>query len=219
MDQSKAADTIYDQTKKEADEDKKSDEESEDKKSEEGEKKSDEEDKEGEKKSDEDKKSDEEDKKEDDKKDEEKSEPYKIELPDDLKVDKELVGELEVFANEHGIPKDKAEEFAKEIVAKQEASIQTVLDTWENESKADEEIGGAKFDENVAVAMKAVDRFGGPQLKSALEETGLGSHPEVIRAFFKVGKAMSDDAMFTSGNEKPAKKGGIESIYSTMEET
>ncbi|MEI6907818.1 peptidase, partial [Klebsiella pneumoniae] len=39
--------------------------------------------------------------------------------------------------------------------------------------------------------------FGTPELKEYLNGTGLGNHPELVKAFIKVGKAMSEDGMVT----------------------
>jgi hypothetical protein len=83
---------------------------------------------------------------------------------------------------------------------------------WETASKSDKEFGGDKFDANLAVAKKALDAFGTPELRALLgpydpknnpKGTGLGNHPEIIRAFLKAGKAISEDK-FVSGTRAPA---------------
>ena len=76
---------------------------------------------------------------------------------------------------------------------------------WVAAAKADGEIGGADHADKVAVAKDALKRFGTPELTTALEDSGLGSHPEVVRFFHRVGKAIADDAVVlptTSGGPR-----------------
>jgi len=91
----------------------------------------------------------------------------------------------------------------KAKVAEQAFQEQTA--TWQQEVKADKELGGTKYDENLAIASQALKQFGSPEFKQILEETGLGSNKEVIRAFFHIGKELSEGRMIpgdTTGGEK-----------------
>lgn len=104
---------------------------------------------------------------------------------------------------------------AKELNLTQEAA-QTILDrmapiiaqnqtdqlaaartSWAEAAMADGEFGGAKFKENIAMATKAMEHFASSELKTLLNETGLGNHPEVVRVFVKIGKAISEDSLVT----------------------
>jgi len=62
---------------------------------------------------------------------------------------------------------------------------------WVGQCKADPEFGGSDFHRNLRIAKTAVDRLGGRGLRKALEETGMGSHPEIVRAFWKMGHVLS----------------------------
>lgn len=67
---------------------------------------------------------------------------------------------------------------------------------WADEAAADPEIGGAKFEESKTLAAKAFDRLGfapDGKFRSFLKETGLGNHPEMIRAMVKMGRAIGED--------------------------
>ena len=72
---------------------------------------------------------------------------------------------------------------------------------WAQQSRADAEFGGEKLDENLAVAKKAVEALASPELKTLLEQSGLGNHPEIIRLFYRAGRSLSQDS-FVGG--KPA---------------
>ena len=81
--------------------------------------------------------------------------------------------------------------------------------------KVDKEIGGEKFTENLALARKALESFGTPELQDVLNMTGLGNHPEVIRAFYKAGKAISEDR-FIPGTPKGAEMDMAKRMFPTM---
>lgn len=70
---------------------------------------------------------------------------------------------------------------------------------WPAQVKADKELGGDKLQENLAVALKARDAFATPELRKLLETTPLGNHPEMIRFFYRAGKAISEDGFVPGG--------------------
>jgi hypothetical protein len=84
-------------------------------------------------------------------------------------------------------------------------------DDWRQQATTDKEFGGDQLNANLAVAKKAMDAFGTPELTKLLNESGLGNHPEVIRVFYRAGKAISEDG-FVSGQstqsrvDDPAKR-------------
>lgn len=83
------------------------------------------------------------------------------------------------------------------VQQRQADAWQAQTEEWAATVKADKEIGGDKLTANLGVAQRALDTFGTPELKEYLNGTGLGNHPELVKAFIKVGKAMSEDGMVT----------------------
>lgn len=73
--------------------------------------------------------------------------------------------------------------------------------SWEDAARNDPDIGGAKFDETKALARQTFVRFGvkgdGPFLK-LLEESGLGSHPDMIRVMANIGRLTGEAGVDTS---------------------
>lgn len=70
---------------------------------------------------------------------------------------------------------------------------------WLDASKNDETIGGAKFDENLGLAAKALDALGfkeGHPFRQALDETGFGNHRDMIFAFSEFGRLVGEDGTF-----------------------
>jgi len=85
----------------------------------------------------------------------------------------------------------------------QPAVIAAQVEKWQAAVLADKELGGEKLASTVATAMKAVEALGSPALKQLFDKSGLGSHPEVVRAFYKAGLLLSEDGVVTGG-AKPA---------------
>jgi hypothetical protein len=57
-----------------------------------------------------------------------------------------------------------------------------------------------------------MDAFATPELRTLLNESGLGNHPEIIRAFYRAGKAISEDG-FVAGGHKATDKGDAKRLY------
>lgn len=106
------------------------------------------------------------------------------------------------------------ETYAK--IQQQQAEAQAAqVKAWAKAVTTDQEIGGAKWAENRAVIARARDAFATPELVQLMESTGLGSHPEIIKLFVKVGKAISDDGHVIGGNPGPDPR-SAESFYARM---
>lgn len=75
-------------------------------------------------------------------------------------------------------------------LAEQDEMLKKARRDWAEASRNDSEFGGDAFATNIKTAIKALDAFGTDELKALLNESGLGNHPEIIRAFYRVGRAM-----------------------------
>lgn len=88
------------------------------------------------------------------------------------------------------------------------AMMGKVADTvkgWATEAEADAEIGGKNFEESKALCGRMFDKFGwaeGGQFRTFLDETGLGNHPEMIRAMVKVARATGEDSFERGDSSK-----------------
>jgi hypothetical protein len=87
----------------------------------------------------------------------------------------------------------------------QHEHFQTVQEGWQKQAREDTEYGGAKFEENVGKANAFLKKFGSDDLTTALAETGMANHPELIRLMVKAGQAMSEDGL-VFGQEHQAPK-------------
>lgn len=136
---------------------------------------------------------------------EEVLETYEIRAPKGHDVDDAVLSAYSEASKEIGLPQDVAQKMLDKLApileAHQSEQIAAISIEWMDKSRADKEFGGDKLTENLAVAKKALDAFGTPELTKLLNETGLGNNPEIIRAFFRAGKTISEDT-FVGG--KPA---------------
>jgi hypothetical protein len=137
-------------------------------------------------------------------------EKYDFTMPEGVTLDSALVEKVSPVLRDLKLTNEQANKLASvfaehraaETKAAEEAYAQQVT-TWADQARTDKDFGGNAFDENVKTAQKAVAAFGSPELKALLNETGYGSHPELLKFCLRVGKAISED-----GHVTPAGAGG-----------
>ncbi len=142
-------------------------------------------------------------------------EKYEFKAPEGKTFDPALIADFETVARELNMPQDAAQKLvetmgpkmAAHFATQQQDQFKTLNNTWVEATKSDKEFGGDKLNENLAVAKKALDATASPELRTLLNETGLGNHPEVIRHFIKVGKTLSQDTFVPSGAGDPKAQG------------
>lgn len=151
------------------------------------------------------------------------------ELPEGMTVDTEALATITPIAKELNL---SDEGFAKiiDVYAKdiQPKVVDKVVDglqqdivaqhaAWASESmemlQTDEMFKGLKLPDVQAVAAKALDRFGGTEIREFLQSTGLGNHPAFLKAFYQIGTAISEDTTFERGGTAPAAKSRTEKFY------
>ena len=116
--------------------------------------------------------------------------------PDEL--DPEVLTAFGEVAKELDLPQEAAQKVLDKVApvmqARQAAVVEQVKLDWANESQADKEFGGESLNDNLEIAKSSLNAFGTDALKSLLQESGLGNHPEVIRFMYRAGKAISEDS-------------------------
>jgi hypothetical protein len=126
-------------------------------------------------------------------------ETYEFTAAEGREFDPAVIAEFSAVAKELNLPQEAAQKVLDKmgpaIAARQEAAIADARAKWVATTKADAEIGGPELAQNVALANTTFEKFGTPELKTLLETTGLGDHPELIRWAHRVGKAMSEDGI------------------------
>ncbi|ENF6041706.1 peptidase [Citrobacter amalonaticus] len=133
---------------------------------------------------------------------------YEFTAAEGVELDAEALKEFEPVAREMNLTNEQAQKlvdvYPKILAGVQQRQVeawQQTTEQWAADVKADKEIGGDKLPSNLSAAQRALDQFGTPELKTYLNDTGLGNHPDLVKAFVKIGKAMSEDGMVTGGND------------------
>jgi len=136
---------------------------------------------------------------------------YEFQAPEGSTLDANVIEQFSEVAKELNLPQEAAQKIldkmAPAMAARQAEQIETIRTEWADNARADKEFGGDKLNENLGVAKKALEQFGSPELRTLLNESGLGNHPEVIRFMYRTGKAISEDRFVgggNSGNAEPA---------------
>jgi hypothetical protein len=114
-------------------------------------------------------------------------------------ADQNLVDWFKGTAKEAGLTEEQASTIFEKynemgIEGQKMTESQSVLEMESQVKELKAEFGPA-FDERVALAQKAVHEFGGEELKTVLAESGLGNHPELVKAFAKAGMLVSEGGL------------------------
>ncbi|MBI0437119.1 peptidase [Dickeya dianthicola] len=139
-----------------------------------------------------------------DKKPEGAPEKYEFQVSEGASLDTEALKDFEPVARDLNLTNEQAQKLVDaypKILAgvqqRQAEAWQKQTEGWAESVKADKEIGGDRLTSSISAAQRALETFGTPELKEYLNETGLGNHPELVKAFVKVGIAMSEDSVIT----------------------
>ena len=130
--------------------------------------------------------------------------------PEGLQLDSKALESFSEVAKELNLSQDDAQKVIDKVspvmAAKQQEVLTELKTQWIENTSADKEFGGDKLTENLSMAKRALDTFGTPELTTLLNETGLGNHPEVIRAFYRAGKAISEDGFVKGTSSAPVEQ-------------
>jgi hypothetical protein len=136
-------------------------------------------------------------------------ERYELAL-EGMTIDPALVEAADPVLRDLGLSNEAANKLLPVAQKVQEATREAVLSqladagaaqkkAWLDAFVADPEIGGAKREETQGLAAKALDALGfaaGHPFRDALNETGFGNHPDMIRAFRRLGEMVGEDGAF-----------------------
>ncbi|HTE38632.1 MAG TPA: hypothetical protein VK630_19005 [Reyranella sp.] len=127
-------------------------------------------------------------------------------LPKGVEVDGDTLSAAKSLFAEQRLPQEQAQKLVDLYVARANAAAERNVaawrdtqEKWAGEVKADPDIGGPRFPASVAAASRAIEWARVPGLKEALDMTGAGNNPAIVKAFVRFGQALAEDR-FTAGN-------------------
>jgi glutamyl/glutaminyl-tRNA synthetase len=149
-------------------------------------------------------------------------EKYELKIPEGSFIKATRLDEIAAEARARGLSNEQAQELVERehgaIHGYIENSVAESKQAWLQAAQTDKEIGGDRFNESAEMAKRAVDHFGSPAFKQALEDTGLGNHPELIRVFRRVFEAaLADGKLERAAPSAGAKKSLAERLYGDSE--
>ena len=126
-------------------------------------------------------------------------EAYEFKAPEGTTLDPAGVEVFTPLFKEAKLDNATAQKFLDTYATYQGQLLAKQAETWLETAKADKEIGGDKFDGTAKMAQAAFAKWASPELKTFLESTGLGNHPELLRTFAKIGAAGQEESTFVQG--------------------
>ncbi len=151
------------------------------------------------------------------KKDEKPAAPdkYDLKAPEGSLLAAPHLEKIAAFARERGFSQEQAQAMVEHESAGMKSYIdgqvsefkKTAFEDWPKQAEAHPDLGGGdpvKFKESVALANRAFEQFATPELKAICKSEGWGNHPEFVRAWRNVGKAMQDDKFIQAPPAPPA---------------
>ena len=147
---------------------------------------------------------------------------YELKLKEDSLLTEEHLEDVMKFAKDAGLDKesaqkvlDREEALLNEYQEAQAERMSAQVDKWKDDVFKDEELGGSeeKFKETLEMARRVAERFGSDKFMQDLNSTGLGNHPELIRVFSRLGRAMANDKTVSGARESTKSKSAAEVLY------
>lgn len=133
-------------------------------------------------------------------------------------ADETVTGFLDLMNNQELTPAERAQglidlqaKVAQEASEANSSAWNTLQETWQGQAKADPEFGGDKFQATMTNVGKLVQEYGNDALREALDTTGAGNHPEVIRFLSKLSSLLTEGGPATGtpkagGDTTPAQR-------------
>lgn len=139
-------------------------------------------------------------------------------FPEGFQVEETKLTEFKSFAKELNLSQENAQKLIDFDMQRQKAAqesmmqgYQNQLAQWKDATMSDAEMREGGLDANLTASQKAVEVFATDELRALLNPyhpeknpngMGLGNHPEVVRLFKRIGKAISEDSVvLPSGND------------------
>lgn len=158
------------------------------------------------------------------------SEKYEFQAPEGLTLSSAMMEKFEPLARELNLTNEGANKLlplaAEMIQQHQQAQAEAwgkQINDWAVSVKSDKELGGQAFEASMHAAKAAFARFGTPELRALVDMPGpdnpnglgLGNHPELVRVFARIGKAMAEDG-FVKAEAPPGPNTTAKVLFPSM---
>lgn len=151
---------------------------------------------------------------------EDQSHDLDISAPENSQLTEKDIEQVKTYAKENNLSKEAAQKLVDEknslIVqyqSRQADQLKTQTAQWLKQAEVDAEIGGKDFNANIENAKRVLEKYGTPGLRKALEQSGLGNSPDVIKTFFRISKLMQNDKLVVAPKNGASAEKTLEDIF------
>lgn len=134
-----------------------------------------------------------------------------IEMPEGYELDSKVAENLAGVCHEMGLSQKAFSQIVNKMTPVLEQQQQAAIESFKEANlKAfyeDKELGGVKAKETIESANKAYTSLVPKGLQDIFRQTGLNTHPDMIRMFHSISQKMSDDSVVRGGRsaaERPS---------------
>jgi len=144
-----------------------------------------------------------------------------LKLPEGITLDTPLLAAVEPIFKELGLTQEGASKLVEahaKALASAEVQREADFKTWmasqvaQNQAALKKEWGLA-YEANLVISQKGMARYCSPAMKALLDETGLGNHPEFVKAFLQIGKSVTEDTPPPGGVPPSTKRDAASVLY------
>lgn len=119
------------------------------------------------------------------------ADPYEgLKLADASAVDDVQLANYKALAKELNLTPESAQRILDFEAERLAAGAEQAAKDWQEQVKTEY---GDKLPAVMATCARAMNTFGGDELRELLDQTGLGNHPVMVKAFHKAGKMLEED--------------------------
>lgn len=136
----------------------------------------------------------------------EKADGYEVpteNMPENMQLDEAQTKAFMSEAHKMGLTKQQAAHLIRYDATRHATALAQLVETQstartEGEATLKKDFGNA-YDQNIALAKRAISELGSESLAKALTESGFGDHPEMIKMMAKVGQFIAEDSVIGGG--------------------
>lgn len=147
-------------------------------------------------------------------------EKYELSIPEGSLLDSAHLDQFQALAKAEGWDQTKAKtmwERETEVVGqafeKAKTTHEAQVANWANEIKADKELGGEKLTQTSEITKRVLQKFGSPELIEALNNSGYGNFPPLVKFVHALGKAAGADTWVSPNTQGESTRDIASTLY------
>ena len=144
---------------------------------------------------------------------------YELKLPEGSVLSENAIEKTVAYAKARGLSNADAQahlefsdEAVKGYVEGQKTALKAEGDAWLEELKRDKEFGGSDLAKNDELAVRYLEKTA-PDLKQALDNTGLGKYPPFFKLVVRMAKQAAEDKLILPSGQGVGKKSMEDLFY------